>query len=335
MTEFENRNSNRSYPFDGRSAVLDSSGAELATDVFVDAIVYPVSSYGARLSEADFSSGRITVVSGDEEFSGTVSDGKVELFSSSGRHFGTIICGPGIDRELESGRKRAFPDATLSSACVVPIMMDCVTRLYTRNGVSSDHGHVMLVGKGRLSTTIVTDVVDGEPVDTIRFDVARARDRSEEQSSDKLPRLVDLMVAVRGKSLFSVSELDSGSVLVTMAGLLDREDVCYHAHLEDPASIVYDTCPEQPEMECAPCDIGYKSEVCQIHGCSVSLQAFDLVNYRNPVKISTVGGTFSMNSPKLYGKDSQSEIEAEVNKLGMSQLGVGNGIRIEIPGVGA
>lgn len=337
MAEFENRNSNRNYPFDSRTIVEDDDGVELATDVFVDAIFYPVNqSSPVRLVEADFSSGKVVVVS-DERCSGTISGNRVEIYTEAGKHFGTIVLGAGIDRETASGRKRTFDNLLFSSTCVVPVKMNCVTRVYTSSGVAVDSRIVRMRGVGRLETVAGRELVDGELVDTLKFNVRSRRGGGDMPPSDSRPKLTTLVIVEKSGSVFSATRIGDDSALVR-AKALTREDVCYQAHLEDSVSSVYDTCAPSsegpdPDLSCNPCDLPPPAgDRFEITGCAVSLVASDLLNYRNPVKITTIGGSFSVDSPRISGSVSKDEAEKEASRLIYSQIGVGNGIRIEIPG---
>lgn len=337
MAEFENRNSNRNYPFDSRTIVEDDDGVELSTDVFVDAIFYPVNqSSPVRLVEADFSSGKVVVAS-DERCSGTISGNRVEIYTEAGKHFGTIVLGTGIDREMASGRKRTFDNLMFSSACVVPVKINCVTRVYTSSGVAVDSRIVRMRGVGRLETAAGRELVDGELVDTLRFNVRSPRGGGDMPPSDSRPKLTTLVIVEKSGSVFSATKIGDDSALVR-AKALTREDVCYQAHLEDSVSSVYDTCAPSsggpdPGLSCNPCDLPPPTgDRFEITGCAVSLVASDLLNYRNPVKITTIGGSFSVDSPRISGSVSKDEAEEEASRLIYSQIGVGNGIRIEIPG---
>ena len=340
MVEFENRNSNRNYPFDSRTIVEDDDGVEFATDVFVDAIFYPVNqSSPVRLVEADFSSGKVVVAS-DERCSGTIAGNRAEIYTEAGKHFGTIVLGAGIDREMASGRKRTFDNLLFSSACVVPVKMNCVTRVYTSSGVAVDSRIVRMHGVGRLETVAGRELVDGELVDTLKFNVRSPRGGGDTPPSDSRPKLTTLVIVEKSESVFNATKIGDDSALIR-AKALTREDVCYQAHLEDSVSSVYDTCAPSPSpggsdpgLSCNPCEppsppLGDRFE---ITGCAVSLVASDLLNYRNPVKITTIGGSFSVDSPRISGSVSKDEAEEEASRLIYSQIGVGNGIRIEIPG---
>lgn len=331
MTEFENRNSYRWYPFSSFAQPIDSNKVEFPSDVFVDAIFYPVNADGGvELDEVDFSEGRVSVKCSDLSASGVFSDGKFELYLDDGRHFGTIVSGAGFARERASGRKMSFSGVSFAPCCVVPVSMDCVTSVSVYGtDVKADGKSLFLGGSGRLKSSVSHDVVDGATVSTFRFDVMLKKDIV--QVEQKRPKLKTLVVVEHGKTVFDVTEIDKTSVLIT-AGKLTREDVCYQAHLEDPVSKVVDTCPAEDEIECNPDSLPSKSSKHNVSGCSVSIVAYDLVNYRNPVKISTVGGEFETNLPEMRGEMSYSDASDEVQKLVGSPIGTGNGVKIEIPG---
>lgn len=330
MTEFENSNAYRWYPFSGDSEPVDSDGIALATDVFVDAIMYPIGSVDeVVLSSFDGTTGEVVASAGGRTFSGMFSDGVCELYAESGRHFGTVVGGPGLGRELAAGRKRTF-SLRFASACVVPVVVDCVTSLSVYgSGDMVDSRIASLLGSGRLYTRAAAEKVGVEYVDTIRFDMSQKRESASSSDGTKLKTLV---VAAKGRTVFDLTGLSSSSVLVT-AGGLTREDVCYQAHLEDVVSKVVDACAPE-EIDCSPGEIESKSDRHEASGCSVSIVAYDLVNYRNPVKISTVGGEFDPNVPQMSAEMSEDEAQDEIQRLVVSPLGTGNGIRIEIPGAG-
>lgn len=333
MTEFENRNSNRSYPFSSDAPTDSSDGIPLPSDVFVDAIVYPPHEVEwVCLSSLDFSSGRVVLSdSSGSEYEGTESGGTVELFLN-GRRVGTVLCGHGMERERFAGRRMRFVagDVRLSAACVVPVVLGCVTSISSGGGTVYG-GIVGVEGAGRLTSSIVAEAGPSGPENVLRFDVRAKRRSKEDFGDDSSPVLRTLAVFVLPGSVLDADRENSSSALLS-AGNLDRDDVCYHAHLEDQASMVYDTCSENVPIECVVPVSQKEMKSFELSGCSVYLHSYDLLNYRNPVKVETVQGEFAMNSPKIGSGSSESEADEEVQKLAYSQIGSGNGVRIEIPG---
>ena len=334
-TQWENGNSYRSYPLSSSSSrALGKDGSELPCDVLADAALYPYApAEGAFLVSIDMSTGEVVASAGGREMRGIESDGLAELRYAGGRRCGTVVFGPGLARERAAGRRWEFGGGGIpfSASCIFPVPPVGVTSI-SISGKSVEGPLASIVGSGRLSVSIGSETVDGRAEDTIRFDVSR-KSSGGGSAEDDGPKIREIVVAARGDTIFDVSRDGPSSALVT-AGPLTREDVCYQAHLSDAVSLVHDTCADPYAIECGPSSVPRRDSSVRISGCAVSIQAYDLLNYRNPVRISTVGGSFEMNSPRMSESMSSGEAADELEKLVRSQLGYGNGIRIEIPGAG-
>lgn len=325
--EHENLNSYRNYPFSETSDTKDKDGAELAADVFVDAMVYPVvpEPTGVRLTELRSDTGEVFMECGSgDTLSGSWSDGSVELYDGMGRHSGTLVCGPGWEREATTGRRRTFENLWLSAAVCCPVVHDGVIGMTDEDGSwRTSRKNLVMSGDG-LITPVLTDTDHGPE---LRFDAQYA--------PNMRPRSVinQVVVAVCGRTVFDVAQVDDGTVEV-YATDLDREDICWQAHKEDAVSVVVDACAEQEE--CPTPLVTSKAGVvplCPTDVGNVILAADDGVNYKNPIKISVVDGETSAQRPQITDGMSQAEMLIEARKTLDRPLTAGNAIMISMPGL--
>lgn len=351
--EFENLNRYRSYPFSDSSSLEDAHGVAFPNDAIVDAALYPVNPDGdPELVLFDPMGGVAEVSCGSVSLKGSISAGSssVELYQG-GRHAGTLVAGPGFDREVASGRRREFNGtAVFASAAVCPVRHDGVTSVVFADRGSYAVGWLGMVfaGKGRM-TAKSSRRPDGDM--DVFFDV-EAKSRTEGDGSgsggssteDSGGYIRQIHVAVVGKTLFRADPELPGGAYLWLANAdwgkqgedagLDRDDVCSRAHLGDEIQVVRDTCG----VDSKPCnpesDLPSKSESFVINGCNVSLLSYDLSNYRNPLKIEVLSVPSVRQVPSVpSGILSVEKFGDEVSKLVATPVQAGNGIEISIPGV--
>ena len=242
---FENENSYRNYPFSESADLHDVSGAPFATDVFVDAFLYPVSSVqtGLVLSVVDFGKGGLVEVALSETgevLSGTGADGTVELYDYSGRHAGTLACGPGWDREIRSARRMEFEGLRFAPSVTAVVVHDGVMGFDAGGSVATGR-IVELVGDGCV-TPVLSDTQLGPE---LSFDV------QDDSVVERSPVVRKIVFVVAGRTIFDVERQSDNAVLLTTP-MLDREDVCWRAHAEDSVAAVADTCPDSNDLPSCP-----------------------------------------------------------------------------------
>ena len=284
FTGFENANRYRSYPFSEMSLPVDQDGVTLPSDVFIDAILYPVNSVGRiRMSLFDCSSGRIEFSDDNGAIAigvPKIGDKTVWLYDTlngvdpicsdrpiKGRPVGTVACGPGFDRELSTGRIHSYSGAFLSPSAVCPIAYSGVKSIRVVGNITTaleclessnpsdillEDRNVGIVGEGNL----VCRMSGNSNKMYMWFDVLQPYSKHSDvtvyeetktgKKSNKKPKVAikSLSVAVLGKSLFNVDCIGDDDVLVTME-TLDREDICYQANREAISSKAkIDICPD-------------------------------------------------------------------------------------------
>jgi len=324
--EHVNENSYRNYPFSESSSLLDTSGAALPSDVVVDAFMYPVvsSAEPIRITRINASRGVAEAECGQVALSGEYADGCVEFKDALGRHAGSLVCGPGWGRESSSGVDREFDGAWLSSRVCCPVVYDGVVSMTDENATwRTTRRDISFQGDGTITPVLEDKGLGPE----LRFD---AQFFSEPDTKSVVRQIV---FACAGESLFDVEEVDDGVVEV-IAYPVDRDDICWQAHREDAVSVVVDACERQED--CQPVIVGPKWKAfttCMTEVGSITISADDLVNYKNPIKVSVVDGSTSRQSPQIPDGASSKDIMKEAGKMLDRPITVGNGVMIGIPGV--
>lgn len=345
----ENENAYRSYPFAEGTSMADSGGLDLATDVLADAILHPVVEEVSRLrlSSLDFSSGRAVVVDeAGHELSGTARNGSVELRDSAGRRSGTLVCGPGWEREVSAGRTRTFNagSAELCAAVCCPVVYAGVSSVTvegvlressvsspfspdasrTEFSVSASGKAVVLEGDDAFVPVLDTDASGA----TLSFDAQAPAPGTE-------AGVRGVLAVVTGQTLFDILRVSGSAALVTLPPL-DREDVCWQARKEDAVAEVVDVCDDEEEPAGSRGSIGFRREEVMLRPTvcgSVDLVADDAVDYRNPLLISTAAGETRPQVYQAVEGMSVSELMAEGSKLTRRPVRSGNVVRISIPGL--
>jgi len=327
--EFENENSYRNYPFSETASMEDRDASALATDVFVDAFLYPVvDSYAVPLLKLlDFSKGGLVEISvGDGTISGSFSGGSVELYDGLGRHAGTLVCGPGWGREASAMRVREFDGVEFASSAVSVIVHPGVHSFDVGNGSRTTRKFVEFVGDGCI--TPVLENKDTGP--ELSFDV-----QNDELPTDTLYVRQLLFVAV-GRTVFDISEQSEDTVLLTTP-TMDREDVCWQAHQEDAVSTVVDTCDDSnDEPPCPSVPPPFKLEeiwMCPSQVGDINLVAEDILGLKNSVHVVPVEGRMSVSSPRILPEMDADAMVNEASKMLKRPVQIGNGIKISIPGL--
>lgn len=339
----ENSGLYRSYPFAEGAAVEDSDGVALATDVFVDAFLYPVMPEPAPLYLSRISPryGVVEVSCGDEggetvvlHGSANAESGSIELYDLNGRHGGVLVCGYGWGREFKAMRERSFApgSAAFSSFVMSPIPYSGVESVVFAEGQNGrTHGR-RLVFRGDGAITPVLKASDSGA--TLYFDASY----STSERTDAPPPVRQLVFAVEGRTVFDVQKQSDDTVLLTTPQL-DREDLCWQAHQEDSVVNVVDTCapdPSSPSGSCPSERITNKSGavfVCPSSIGNINIVADDALGLKNSAKTTTVAGELTPNTPSFKSGMNSDDIIEEGTKAVSRQTDIGNGLVISMPGL--
>lgn len=349
MTEFENENSYRNYPFAGTAEIRSDDGVEFPSDVFVDALLYPVNPSGRmKLDEFVPSENRFSFSDENNEnrVDGVIVGNRGDL-TQDGRPAGTVVFGSGLKREVGSGRKWSFSNLWVSSRCVVPVPGPVVFDIeFEGQNVKTVGGFVTVRGEKRLKAIGGSKTIDGVEYQTMRFDFKQKSTREETDKDDKLYIKSIVIVRKPGSMLdFTGGGLYSpGSIPVTCCAHLflrglSREDICFQANREEAVSKVFDTCvggdSDIPDIcPVVEDDPETRDKVRSVYDMHVFLTTGDYIGWRNALKITPINGSIEPNTPRVRPSMKYDEAQEEVGKLTRSQLGYGNGIRIEVTGVG-
>lgn len=236
--EFENENALRSYPFSSGCDLSEEDG-RIPEGLFVDACLYPFNPSGV-LYVSGLSETGVFSISDDSGvvMSGSPSGGVVELYDMSTfrRHAGTLIASSSDALQEFAGRGASISfareNASFSSSCVFPVVVDGVTSL--------------AVGDADARDGLVSFANDDD--DDVRVACSPSRDGEVDMRFDVLPRpgskdpdsIRRIICVVDGETPFRISKLAYNIVLLTLDGIC-REDVCAHAHREDGLQMS-DTC---------------------------------------------------------------------------------------------
>lgn len=333
--EHESSNAYKFYPFAESSTLVDENKAEFATDIFVDAILYPIIhsdhiTGSIKLSHVDFPNKKVVVnYENSDELIGYEEQGVVELFDKHNRHAGTLICGPGWSREVSTGRIRDFSNLVFSSFVSCPIPHAGVYGISNEEEtITTTRKNIILKGDDCIKPVLRQD--NGSSY--LSFDVQY--NKSLNPSKNPIRQIIFTSV---GKSLFSLtSDSFSNNTVLLTAPTIDREDVCWQAHKYDVATVV-DTCASEDSTEsCTPAPIPYISqaiEVCASITGNINIITEDLLNYKNPISITTVTGDIQPITPKFDKSMSQDDILEAGKKLLSRPIQSGNGIKISLAGL--
>ena len=326
--EHESSNSYRNYPFSEHANIYDNNGVYLATDVFVDAILYPIVKENTKLFLTNIVADSVIVsMENDETLSGTYYNGVIELYDSYNRHAGTLICGNGWEREKKSGRNRSFNGIEFSSAVCCPIVHNGVLRI----GNSDNSSYTTCKNVKLVGDDCITPVIEHTNLgNVLSFDVQAPFYSSYEENAVK-----QVIFASYGDTLFDLLEMPSGNTVYLSAPQLSREDVCWQAHKEDSVSAVVDTC-ENDVILCPSENIPYKIQdirICPSEIGSVNILTDDSANYKNSIHISTTEGNTTPQAIQLVEGMSQDDMIEEGSKSLDRPKQSGNGIIISIPGL--
>lgn len=326
---FENLNSYRNYPFSETADLNDVDGVVLAEDVFVDAFLYPIvdEMSSVSLTLVDFSKGGYVEakVSNGQTLSGRYDGNAVELYDFFDRHVGTIMPGPGWDREMRSMRARTFKGVEFAPSAVSPIVHPGVYSMSNEEeSERTTRRNIVLVGDG-----CITPVLENKPYGPeLHFDV------QDDYVYDMSPVVHQILFAAVGRTLFDIQDQSEDTVLATTPSM-DREDVCWQAHQEDAVAAIVDTCDDSNDY-CPPSQVPFKIQEiwkCPSEVGDVNLVAEDIVGLKNSLHIVPVEGGIKAVTPQITEGMNAETMAKEGAKLLERPKQVGNGIRITIPGL--
>lgn len=333
----ENENRYRSYPFSESCRPVDTEGVPLDDDVLVDAfLLVRGKTCPVRMSLLDFSSnmvefscGGVAVASGS-----FTPDSTSASLLQNGKPAGTVVFGPGLAREAASGRRREFGEtALLCASCVASVNPKVVSSVSIQGRSVSASAPVVEFTESSGGRLIPRAEKRSDGDFDLWFDVVSKFEVSERFVDSGIRRIV---VVSDSGSLFSADEGDiAGESVYVSIPTMSREDVCARVHLADDIMQVSDTCLADEPEPCNPDSLPVKEESSvDMSGCSVNFMAYDLADYRNPVKFDVVFGTrLSTGAAAVKKGASVNEVSDAVVAASSSSAAPGNGIEISIPGV--
>ena len=349
--EFENENSLRSYPFaSGCNSLKYDSTRGIPSNVFVDAALYPINSYGGIYLSSVSQDGVFNISdSTGVIMSGRAAGNLVEMFDASdfSRHTGTLVAySEGVLEEFAGrGVERVYTaeETLFSSSCVFPVTVDGVTSIEVGN-TGSITGSVEFTNSTSADVRVSSGTLENGK-STIRFDVLP---RLVAQNDTSIKRII---CVVDGKTPFRISRDDGmyNTIMLQLDGI-DKEAVCSAAHRENSFEMV-DTCSDggqcEPEIPGEEVQIPDSYQLVEVfippdetgvdggipEGCD---NAFFLVSpnisgYANPISITLVDGAVSpkTNDPEIV-IDGYS---AELAEGEMLDSVTSKGVVLQVPGL--
>lgn len=334
--EHESGNLYRSYPFSEGTRVVDTDGVEFPTDVFSDAILYPILRESCQLYLTKVSPhyGTVEISCGSADKSEVVLTGSlsgvsdtIELYDAKGRHGGTLVCGYGWKREYESMRERVFrPMTAVFSSFVTSVIPYSGVESIVFDTASTSRKNVVFKGDGVIEPILERDD-DGY---ILSFDASYVPN----SEGGRVP-IRQLIFVADGRTVFDIVKQSDDTVLLTTPQM-DREDLCWQAHKEDSLVSVVDTCEDETWSSCPATRIVKKNvvvSVCPSDIGNINIVADDVLGLKNSVKTATVDGKITPNVPVITDNMSTDDILEEGAKSVSQQVEKGNGLSISMPGL--
>ena len=234
--EFENENALRSYPFSAECVPAADEELRIASDVFVDAALYPINPEG-RLYLSGVSDKGLFSISDDTGviMTGEPSGSIVEFYDLSGldRHVGTLVASSKEMLEEFAGRGVAreygVENTAFASSCVFPVVIDGVVSLSVAE--SSKVAGVTGFSNGPNDDIRVSSKELDDGRRTLRFDVLPRPGIKNDASIRRIICVVD------GQTPFRISKTHYNIVMVKLGLGVNKEVVCSAAHRETERQI--------------------------------------------------------------------------------------------------
>ena len=344
--EFENENALRSYPFSAECVPAADEELRIASDVFVDAALYPINPEG-RLYLSGVSDKGLFSISDDTGviMTGEPSGSIVEFYDLSGldRHVGTLVASSKEMLEEFAGRGVAreygVENTAFASSCVFPVVIDGVVSLSVAE--SSKVAGVTGFSNGPNDDIRVSSKELDDGRRTLRFDVLPRPGIKNDASIRRIICVVD------GQTPFRISKTHYNIVMVKLGLGVNKEVVCSAAHREDHYEMA-DTCDEaQPPLPNEePLPEKYQLEEVYIppdeDGSEGGLpegadNAFYLVvpnilgDYGNPISITLEDGMVSPKTDELKTVEKGSQVELAEGEM-LDDV-TSKGVIIQVPGL--
>lgn len=339
LTEFENENSLRNYPFAEFCRPVDEDGAEIGTGIFIDAVLYPINSSGS-IYLSGLSKDGVVSISDDTGVIMTASlvadSDHLEFYEVSGlkRHVGTLLSpsAESLAAFVNGGLARSFTATatTFSASCVFPLVVDGITSLAV----------------GETGTVDQSISFENAASDTIRVSTGTRKDGRQTLRFDVIPpvkpsvltSIQHIICVVDGKTPFRIRRFpENGNTVELYFNGIGKEEVCADAHKED-AYQQANTCPCQdssdssssprviPETyQATVVDIPFKADG------AFYLVVPNSLGYANPLSITLTDGE---TVPKLTGVTTTvSGGSASINADQFSDNVTSKGAIIQVPGL--
>lgn len=338
--EFENENTQRTYPFASGCHTVDTDGIPIGTGILIDAALYPVNPKGPLFLSSIATDGTVSI----SDSTGVIMTSRhevgtdaLEFYDLSGfrRHVGTLLAASpeALDTLVGISKERTFrASATeFSSACVFPIENDGVLSVDVAS-VGIRDGQVGFANASDDEVRVSTDY-DGR---ALAFDILP---RPTAEIPDSIRHIYCI---VDGKTPFRIVKLPSGlpgipgNTIAVYLDNLDRGAICGNAHRED-ALVMADTCDCSSDSGDAPVDIPetYQAEAVDIPlgaDSAFYLAVPNFVGYDNPLSLTLDDGV----------RVQKTDLDVETDPTGRkSASGAGKddftskGVKLQVPGLAA
>ena len=322
LSEYENQNSHRRYPFEDNATLLDGDGNVLSNDFIIDASLYPIDlpnnlylSMIDQLAQVLYFADTVTgQVYGTASYSNQsawfVAYNRVAapVFDTTypDRQVGVVVFGPGLAELVLGGQQRTFsPNATTFSPVAVTPMRQRGVRGFVLEDGSLIHADVVFVpGPG---VNISSNYVVGQPI--VRFDIVGTPATPEEECTDLPPVIQKIQVYRAPCSAFVITKLDA-YVLALTPNQFDQEDVCeavrgnqlpdVSGHLPLEPHTGDDPCGSSPLPWTPSCGPSQDEEFdISLGPCMLLITTPSAAGMANPIRLDPVDQDWATTTPRI------------------------------------
>jgi hypothetical protein len=288
LTEYENQNRRRHYPFVDNATMKDDDGMALPADFLVDAHLYPLDPSGgvyiAKITGGttiQFADTVTRAVLGEAVYSKGAATAEVMEPGIYGRQVGLLVFGPGVADIIRGRGQRTFqPEATtLTPTAYTPIKQVGVRGIRLADGTLIT-GDISFEGRDGV---MITSRIDGGK-HILRFDVLGVPPNMEDCGED--PLICTIVVERASGSRFVTSKYDDYTLALTANGLT-LDDICEAGNARrrrddtDPCGA-----PSEPSVPTPPGDeTTHRFEICDMRVGTFMIVTPSTVGNRNPIVV--------------------------------------------------
>jgi len=336
LTEYENQNQRRHYPFVDNATMKDDDGMALPADFLVDAHLYPLDPIGgvyiAKIeggTTIQFADTATRKVFGEAVYTQGTPTAEVVETGAYGRQVGLLVFGPGVADIIRGRGQRTFqPEATtLTPTAYTPIKQVGVRGVRLANGTLIT-GDISFEGRDGV---LITSRIDGGK-HILRFDVLGVPPNMEDCGED--PLICTVVVERVPGSCFVTSKYDDYTLALTANGLT-LDDICAAGKARRRPSDM-DPCaePGPPPVPTPPGDATtHRFEICDMRVGTFMVVTPSTIGNRNPIVVSPLEVATMPNRLTLPPVTTVDAATAAAERFRSPEV-MSGGLRIGFQGIG-